>query len=65
MTNAPRRRGEEVACSLSHGVGFMVAVAATPILIIGAVKRGGTADVVGGSDDDAALSHLRVVSRGA
>jgi len=62
MTNAPRRRGEEVACSLSHGVGFMVAVAATPILIIGAVKRGGTADVVGSSVFGATMMLLYLTS---
>ena len=41
--------GEQLANSLSHGVGFMCAVAATPILIIGAVNRGSAADVVGAS----------------
>ena len=43
------RTGEELANSLSHGVGFMCAVVATPILIIGAVNRGSAADVVGSS----------------
>jgi len=41
--------GEELANILSHGVGFLLALAATPILIIGAVNRGGVADVVGSS----------------
>ena len=40
---------EELANSLSHGVGLICAVAATPILIIGAVNRGGAAGVVGSS----------------
>jgi hemolysin III len=43
------RSGEELANSLSHGVGLLCAVAATPILIVGAVTRGGAADVVGSS----------------
>ncbi len=49
MTGRPARPGEELANSLSHGVGFLLALAATPILIVGAVNRGGVADVVGSS----------------
>ncbi len=49
MTNTLATPGERLANSLSHGVGFMCAVAATPILIIGAVNRGGAAAVVGSS----------------
>ena len=49
MTGRLARPGEELANSLSHGVGFLLALAATPILIIGAVNRGGVADVVGSS----------------
>ncbi|MDA0329645.1 MAG: hemolysin III family protein [Gemmatimonadetes bacterium] len=40
---------EELANSLSHGVGLAGAIAATPILIVGAVARGGAADIVGSS----------------
>lgn len=43
------RQGEELANSLSHGIGLLCAVAATPILIVGAVARGDAADVVGSS----------------
>jgi hemolysin III len=49
VTGRPARPGEELANSLSHGVGFLLALAATPILIVGAVNRGGVADVVGSS----------------
>ncbi len=49
MTGRPARPGEELANSLSHGVGFLLALAATPVLIVGAVNRGGVADVVGSS----------------
>ena len=49
MTNTLARPGERLANSLSHGVGFMLAVAATPILVVGAVNRGSAADVVGAS----------------
>ena len=40
--------GEEIANSISHGVGFLGAVAVTPILIIRAIPTG-TAGVVGAS----------------
>ena len=49
MTSTLARSREELANSLSHGVGFVCAVAATPILIVGAVNRGSAADVVGAS----------------
>ena len=49
MTSTLARSREELANSLSHGVGFVCAVAATPILIVGAVDRGSAADVVGAS----------------
>ncbi len=49
MTSTLTRRREELANSLSHGVGLICAVAATPVLIIGTVNRGGAAGVVGSS----------------
>ena len=39
--------GEEIANSVSHGIGFLAAVAATPCLIVSAVNRGTVASVVG------------------
>ena len=62
MTNTTARPREELASSLSHGVGFMCAVAATPILIIGAVKRGGAADIVGSSVFGATMMLLYLTS---
>jgi hemolysin III len=41
--------GEELANGLSHGVGLLCAIAATPLLIVSAVARGGAADIVGGA----------------
>ncbi len=41
--------GEEIANSISHGVGLLAAVAAAPILIVGAVQRGGATGVIGAS----------------
>lgn len=42
-------RGEEVANAVSHGVGLLLAVVATPVLVLVAARRGGAADVVGGA----------------
>jgi len=39
--------GEELANSLSHGMGLALAVAALPILVHGAAQRGRAAEVVG------------------
>ena len=41
--------GEEIANSVSHGVGFLAAVAVCPILIVSAVRHGGAAGIVGAS----------------
>lgn len=38
---------EEIANSVSHGAGFLAAMAATPILLYSAARNGGTIDVVG------------------
>jgi hemolysin III len=56
------RPGEEIANSLSHGVGLIAAVAATPILIVGAVNRGSAADVVGSSVFAATMVLLYLAS---
>jgi hemolysin III len=42
-------RGEENANSISHGIGLVAALAATPFLIIHAVRRGDTGFIVGAS----------------
>ena len=43
----PRPAQGELANTLSHGVGLLLAVAAVPILVVNAVVRGSAADVVG------------------
>jgi hemolysin III len=40
-------RGEELANALSHGAGFVAAVAAIPVLVVSAARQGGAVDVVG------------------
>jgi hemolysin III len=41
--------GEEIANTLSHGLGCLLAVAALPILVHHAAQHGGTADIVAAS----------------
>jgi len=43
----PQSLGEEIANSVSHGVGLLAAMVAAPILIANAVRNGGPASVVG------------------
>lgn len=42
-------RGEEIANSISHGIGLVAALVATPFLIMQAAQRGDTGFIVGGS----------------
>ncbi|OGU03428.1 MAG: hemolysin D [Gemmatimonadetes bacterium RBG_16_66_8] len=52
MNPTPARHqtlGEEIANSISHGVGLLAALVATPILVLAAAADGGTASVVGAS----------------
>lgn len=53
---------EELANTLSHGVGLLCALAATPILIIGAVRGGSAANIVGSSVFGATLVLLYLAS---
>ena len=41
--------GEEIANSVSHGVGFLLALVATPFLVVAASRRGDSAAIVGAS----------------
>src|ERR1044072_7971704 len=41
--------GEEIANSVSHGVGFLAALVATPFLVLTAARRGGSLALVGAS----------------
>jgi hemolysin III len=43
LIERPQTRGEEVANSISHGIGFLLAVAALPILVSVCLARGGQA----------------------
>jgi len=45
----PQSFGEEIANSISHGIGLVAALAALPILITAALDRGDAAGIVGAS----------------
>jgi len=49
LAERPQSLGEEIANSVSHGVGLLAALAATPVLIILAAESGGAARVIGAS----------------
>ncbi len=53
--------GEEIANSVTHGVGALAAVAALPVVIVMAVPRGASA-VVGGAVFGATMILLYVTS---
>jgi len=54
--------GEEIANSISHGIGLVLAVVATPILIIGALRYGNTWNMVGVSVFAASMVTLYLAS---
>lgn len=54
--------GEEIANSVSHGVGFLAAVICSPILIFSAVQRGDAAGIVGASIFSFSLVMLYITS---
>ena len=54
----PQSVGEEIANSISHGAGALLAAAAAPILIVHAVRHGGAINVVGATVFAATLLTL-------
>lgn len=64
--HSPQKRvqslGEEIANSVSHGVGFLAAVIVSPILIFSAVKHGGAATIVGAGIFSFSMILLYIVS---
>jgi hemolysin III len=49
ITQRQQSRGEELANAVSHGVALLVAIVATPVLIISAVRAGEVSAVIGAS----------------
>jgi hemolysin III len=54
--------GEEIANSVSHGVGLLAAVAAAPVLVLSAVRHDGAARIVGASVFAATMVLLYITS---
>jgi hemolysin III len=54
--------GEEIANSISHGIGLVLAIIATPILVIGAVRYGSLWNTVGVSVFAASMITLYLAS---
>ena len=54
--------GEELANSVSHGVGLLAAIAATPVLLLSAVRHGDAARIAGASVFAAAMVLLYLAS---
>jgi len=68
MTRAPTSReqpqspGEEIANSVSHAVGLLAAVVATPVLVLSAVRHGGAGRIAGASVFAASMVLLYLTS---
>jgi hemolysin III len=62
LLERPQTMGEEIANAISHGIGFLLALASLPILAVVTVQRGGVADVVGASVFSATMIVLYLVS---
>jgi hemolysin III len=58
----PQSLGEEIANSVSHGVGLLATLAAGPLLITAAARRGHASDVAGASVFAATLVMLYLAS---
>jgi hemolysin III len=54
--------GEEIANSISHGVAFLAAVAAAPVLVLSAARHDGAARIAGASVFAAAMVLLYLTS---
>src|SRR3970282_2645493 len=54
--------GEEIANSVSHGVGLLAAVAAAPVLVLSAAQHDGAARIAGASVFAAAMVLLYLTS---
>lgn len=62
MKERPQSLGEELANSLSHGVGFIAALASLPILVVAAARHGSAMNIVGASVFAATMVLLYLTS---
>ncbi len=61
-TERPQSLGEEIANAVSHGIGFLLAVASLPILVAFMAQHGSAANVVGVSIFSATMMLLYFIS---
>ena len=54
--------GEEIASSISHGIGFLAAIATIPILVVTAARRDDVPEIVGGAIFTATMVVLYLAS---
>jgi hemolysin III len=62
LTDRPQTLGEEIANAISHGIGFLLAIASLPILVVFGTRDGHAADVVAVSIFSATMMLLYLVS---
>ena len=62
INNRTQSVGEEIANSVSHGIGLMGAIAAMPILMVSAAKQGDLAGIIGASVFSATMVLLYLTS---
>ena len=62
ITDRPQTLGEEIANAISHGLGFLLAIASLPILVVMAVRHGTALNIVAVSIFSATMMLLYLVS---
>jgi hemolysin III len=62
LARVAQSRGEEIANSISHGVGFAAALAAIPILVVVAARNAGAGAIVGGAVFGTTMALLYLTS---
>jgi hemolysin III len=62
MTGPTQSHGEEIANSVSHGIGLLASMAAAPVLVLSAARQGGASRIVGASVFAAAMVLLYFTS---
>lgn len=61
-TERPQTRGEEIANTVTHGLGLVASIAALPLLVVAAARRGDPWQVVGGALFGSSLILLYLAS---
>jgi hemolysin III len=62
VASVTQSRNEEIANTVSHGVGFLAAVAGIPLLVLSGLQKGGSAAVVGGAIFGTTMALLYLTS---